>query len=166
MGFRRKRGAEDEAGELAGAPTATPRNRPVSNRSATGSSSQMANIGKSISIKGDVSGDEDTVIEGRVEGRIELKNHHLTVGPNGDVKGEISAKQVTVVGKVTGNISATERIELSDSGRVDGDLVSPRLLVQEGAALNGSVAMQRSASAAQPGQAPKKFEPISAQKSA
>ena len=103
---------------------------------------QMANIGKSISIKGDVTGDEDTVIEGRVEGHIELKNHHLTVGPNGDVKGEISAKQVTIVGKVQGNVNATERIEVSDSGRLDGDLNSPRLLVQEGAQLNGNVSMK------------------------
>jgi cytoskeletal protein CcmA (bactofilin family) len=102
----------------------------------------MANIGKSISIKGDVTGDEDTVIEGRVEGRIELKNHHLTVGPNGDVTGEIGAKQVTIVGRVTGNITATERVELCDSGRLDGDILSPRLLVQEGAQLNGSISMK------------------------
>ena len=102
----------------------------------------MANIGKSISIKGDVTGDEDTVIEGKVEGRIELKNHHLTIGPNGDVHGEISAKQVTVVGKVHGNIQATERIEVSDTGRVNGDLASPRLLIQEGGQLNGKVSMK------------------------
>ncbi|MCZ6715230.1 MAG: polymer-forming cytoskeletal protein, partial [Deltaproteobacteria bacterium] len=65
-----------------------------------GEKAGMANIGKSISIKGDVVGDEDTIIEGRVEGRIELKNHHLTIGPNGDVQGEIAAKQVTIVGRV------------------------------------------------------------------
>ncbi len=65
----------------------------------------MANIGKSISVKGDVSGEEDTVIEGRVEGRVELKNHHLTIGPNGDVTGEISAKQCTIVGRVRGNVT-------------------------------------------------------------
>lgn len=134
----------------------------------------MANIGKSISIKGDVTGEEDTVIEGRVEGRVELKNHHLTVGPNGEVKGEISAKEVTVVGRVTGNISATERLELSDQSRVDGDLVSPRLLVQEGARLSGNVTMKSAAGApaAQPNagsanaNAPKKLEPLGAQKSA
>ncbi len=102
----------------------------------------MANIGKSISIKGDVVGDEDTVIEGRVEGRIELKNHHLTVGPNGDVAGEIGAKQVTIVGRVTGNITAAERVEVCDSGRLDGDIVAPRLLVQEGAQVNGNVTMK------------------------
>ncbi len=125
----------------------------------------MANIGKSISVKGDVTGDEDTVIEGRVEGRIELKNHHLTVGPNGDVKGEIAAKQVTIVGHVTGNISATERIELSDAGRVDGDIASPRLLVQEGAQLNGSVSMKAGAtpSVQKPAPPPKKLEGLAQQ---
>ncbi len=113
-----------------------------------GEESQMANIGKSITIKGDVIGDEDTVIEGKVEGRIELKNHHLTVGPNGDVQGEISAKQVTVVGVVAGNVVSTERIELRESGRVDGDLMTPKLLVQEGAQINGTIKMQTPATGA------------------
>ena len=108
----------------------------------------MANIGKSISIKGDVIGDEDTVIDGRVEGRIELKNHHLTIGPNGDVRGEISAKQVTIVGRVSGNVVATERTELRDSGRIEGDLLTPRLLVQEGGQLNGKITMKPVAGAA------------------
>ncbi len=102
----------------------------------------MANIGKSISIKGDVLGDEDTVIEGRVEGRIELKNHHLTIGPNGNVQGEISAKQVTIVGRVSGNVVASERIELRDTGRIEGDLATPRLLVQEGSQMNGKISMK------------------------
>ncbi len=102
----------------------------------------MANIGKSISIKGNVTGDEDTVIEGRVDGHVELGNHHLTVGPNGEVKGEISAKQCTIVGNVRGNVTATERIEIADTGRIEGDLVSPRLLIQEGAQVNGTISMQ------------------------
>jgi cytoskeletal protein CcmA (bactofilin family) len=102
----------------------------------------MASIGKSISIKGNVTGNEDTVIEGRVDGHVELKNHHLTVGPNGEVKGEISAKQCTIVGTVKGNVTALERIEVADTGRVEGDLSSPRLLIQEGAQVNGSISMQ------------------------
>ncbi len=102
----------------------------------------MANIGKSISIKGNVTGNEDTVIEGRVDGHVELKNHHLTVGPNGEVKGEISAKQCTIVGTVKGNVTALERIEVADTGRVEGDLSSPRLLIQEGAQVNGSISMR------------------------
>jgi cytoskeletal protein CcmA (bactofilin family) len=102
----------------------------------------MANIGKSITIKGEVTGDEDLVVEGRVEGRFDLKNHHLTIGTNGDVKAEVAAKAVTVIGRVTGNITATERIEIRETGRVDGDLVAPRLLVQEGAQVNGAITMK------------------------
>ena len=92
-------------------------------------------------------GEEDTVIEGRVEGRVELKNHHLTVGPNGDVQGEIAAKQVTIVGRVSGNVVATERIELCDTGRLEGDLHTPRLLVQEGARVNGKITMSAASGA-------------------
>jgi cytoskeletal protein CcmA (bactofilin family) len=102
----------------------------------------MANIGKSISIKGDVEGDEDTVIEGRVEGRVTLKNHHLTVGPNGDVQGEVSGRQVTIVGRVAGNVVASERIEVRESGQIQGDLIAPRLLVAEGALINGAITMK------------------------
>lgn len=103
---------------------------------------EMANIGKSISIKGEVTGDEDLVVEGRVDGRIELKNHQLTIGPNGDVKAEIAAKQVVVIGRIAGNVVATERVEIRETGRVDGDLVAPRLLIQEGAQVNGAITMK------------------------
>jgi cytoskeletal protein CcmA (bactofilin family) len=103
----------------------------------------VANIGKSITIKGDVTGEEDLVIEGHVEGRIDLKSHHLTIGPNGEILAEISAKQVTIIGRVVGNVSAAERVEICDTGRLEGDLRSPRLLIQEGAVLNGSVSMKK-----------------------
>ena len=103
---------------------------------------EMANIGKSISIKGDVVGEEDTILEGRVEGRVSLRNHHLTIGPNGDVQGEVSAKQVTIVGKVSGNVVASERIEVRETGRIQGDLVAPRLTVAEGAIINGAITMK------------------------
>jgi cytoskeletal protein CcmA (bactofilin family) len=128
-----------------------------------GGESAMANIGKSISIKGDVTGDEDTVIEGRVEGRIELKNHHLTVGPNGDVTGEIGAKQVTIVGRVNGNITAIERVEICDSGRLDGDVIAPRLLIQEGAQVNGNISMRAPQAGAQPGKKPEQTRQGNAQ---
>lgn len=148
--FKSRRGEGGEEPPVSRESTPIPEPRPVhqsppreARRERQGGMPEvMANIGKSISIKGDVIGDEDTVIEGTVEGRVELKNHHLTIGPNGNVKGEVSAKQVTVVGRITGNITAHERIELSESGRVEGDLAAPRLLVQEGAQLNGSVVMK------------------------
>lgn len=110
----------------------------------------MANIGKSITINGDVSGDEDLIIEGRVDGRIDLQNHHLTVGPNGEIRAEIAAKQVTIIGKVSGNVVASERAEVQEAGRLDGDLQAPVLSIQEGALINGAVTMKGVSSSVAP----------------
>ena len=101
----------------------------------------LANIGKSITIKGDLTGNEDLVIDGNIEGRIDLPNNQLTIGSEGKIKADIHAKAAVVVGHVTGNVSATERIEVQASGVVDGDVRAPRLVVQEGAVLNGGVEM-------------------------
>ncbi len=80
------------------------------------------NIGKSVFIKGELSGSEDLTIEGNVEGRIELKDNTLTIGPNGKIKAEVFAKQVIVLGEVTGNVTATEKVDIRDNGSVDGDI--------------------------------------------
>lgn len=104
---------------------------------------EMANIGKSISIKGDLSGNEDLVIEGKVEGKVDLPNNQLTIGANGQVKAEINAKGVIVIGRVSGNVHGTERIEIQATGVVEGDVAAPRLLVAEGAVVNGSITMSR-----------------------
>jgi cytoskeletal protein CcmA (bactofilin family) len=101
----------------------------------------VANIGKSITIKGDLTGNEDLVIDGNIEGRIDLPNNQLTIGAEGKIKADIHAKSAVVVGHVSGNVSATERIEVQASGIVDGDVRAPRLVVQEGAVLNGAVEM-------------------------
>ena len=105
----------------------------------------MANIGKSITIKGDLSGNEDLQIDGTVEGRIDLPNNQLTIGAEGRVKAEVHAKAVIVVGHVTGNLSAADRIQVEATGIVDGDVKAPRLVIQEGAMLNGGVEMSSSA---------------------
>ncbi|MGI9590541.1 MAG: bactofilin family protein [Myxococcota bacterium] len=101
----------------------------------------VANIGKSISIKGDLTGNEDLEIEGKVEGKVELPNNQLTIGANGNVQAELKAKAVVVVGRVSGNIEGTERVEIQATGVVDGDVTAPRLIVAEGARLNGSIHM-------------------------
>lgn len=108
----------------------------------------MANIGKSISIKGDLTGNEDIAIEGKVEGKVDLPNGQLTIGANGTVKGEVNAKAVIVIGRVTGNVNGSERVEIQISGVVDGDVRAPKLVVAEGAQLNGSIQMGKSAAAA------------------
>jgi cytoskeletal protein CcmA (bactofilin family) len=103
----------------------------------------LVNIGKSVVIKGELSGSEDLTIEGHVEGKIELKDHLLTIGPNGRIKAQIFAKTVIVLGEVNGNVSASEKVDIRDGGSVDGDIVSPRVAIAEGAHFRGSVDMQK-----------------------
>src|SRR5688572_17176417 len=74
------------------------------------------NIGKSVVIKGELNGSEDLTIEGQVEGKIELKDHALTIGPNGKIKAQIFAKSVIVLGEVNGNVSASEKVDIRDGG--------------------------------------------------
>jgi len=107
------------------------------------------NIGKSVVIKGELSGSEDLTIEGQVEGKIQLRENVLTIGPNGKIKAEVFAKAVIVLGEVTGNVTASEKVDIRDNGSVDGDIVSPRVAIAEGAHFRGSVDMQRGA--AKPG---------------
>jgi cytoskeletal protein CcmA (bactofilin family) len=106
------------------------------------------NIGKSVVIKGELNGSEDLAIEGQVEGKIELRQNVLTIGPNGKIKAQIFAKSVVVLGEVVGNITASEKVDIRDNGSVDGDLVSPRVAIAEGAHFRGSIDMQRTATPA------------------
>jgi cytoskeletal protein CcmA (bactofilin family) len=103
----------------------------------------VVNIGKSVVIKGELNGSEDLTIEGHVEGKIELRDHVLTIGPNGKIKAQVFAKAVIVLGEVNGNVTATEKVDIRDGGSVDGDIVSPRVAIAEGAHFRGSVDMQR-----------------------
>ena len=110
----------------------------------------IVNIGKSVVIKGELNGSEDLTIEGHVEGTIQLKEHVLTIGPNGRIKAQVFAKSVIVLGEVTGNVTASDKVDIRDNGSVDGDIVSPRVAIAEGAHFRGSVDMQRKGGAAQP----------------
>ena len=105
----------------------------------------IVNIGKSVVIKGELNGSEDLTIEGHVEGTIQLKEHVLTIGPNGRIKAQVFAKTVIVLGEVNGNVSASEKVEIRDGGSVDGDIISPRVAIAEGAHFRGSVDMQKKA---------------------
>ena len=104
----------------------------------------VVNIGKSVIIKGELSGSEDLTIEGHVDGKIDLRQHVLTVGPNGKIKAQVYAKAVVVMGEVHGNITATDKINICENGSVDGDITAPRVAIAEGAHFRGSIDMQRS----------------------
>ena len=112
----------------------------------------VVNIGKSVVIKGELNGSEDLTIEGHVEGKIELKDHVLTIGPNGKIKAQVFAKSVIVLGEVNGNVTATEKVDIRDGGSVDGDIISPRVAIAEGAHFRGSVDMQRKSGQSAPPQ--------------
>jgi cytoskeletal protein CcmA (bactofilin family) len=103
-------------------------------------------IGKSICIRGELTGNEDLTIEGKVEGKVDLADHNLTIGSTGRIEAEVSAKKVIVEGEVTGNIAAGEKVELTASGRVKGDIVAPRVVIADGAQFKGMVDMAESKS--------------------
>jgi cytoskeletal protein CcmA (bactofilin family) len=105
--------------------------------------SGLAQIGKSVVIKGELSGSEDLYLDGKVEGSIALKGNSLTVGPNGQVKASVEAKGVVVQGKLDGNIQASDRVDLRKSAVVNGDIATQRISIEEGAFLKGKVEIQR-----------------------
>jgi cytoskeletal protein CcmA (bactofilin family) len=103
--------------------------------------SDRATIGRSITIKGEVKGDEDLLIQGRIDGSVTLKEHAVTVGPEGEVKADIGARVITVEGKVEGNLSAQEQVILRNSSRVQGNISAPRVVLEDGARFRGGVDM-------------------------
>jgi cytoskeletal protein CcmA (bactofilin family) len=104
---------------------------------------EFAHIGRSVMVKGELSGSEDLFIDGQVEGTIELRGNSLTIGPHGQVKANVNAKDVTVQGKLEGNIQATLRAELKKSAVAIGDIVTQRVAIEEGAYFKGKVDVQR-----------------------
>ena len=110
------------------------------------------NIGKSVVIKGELSGSEDLTIEGQVDGKIELRQNVLTIGPNGKIKAQVFAKAVVILGEVTGNVTASEKVDIRDNGSVDGDIAAPRVAIAEGAHFRGSIDMQRQGQGGKPGE--------------
>ena len=108
-------------------------------------SGRIAIIGASINIKGELQGDEDLTIDGRVEGKIDLREHNLTIGPNGKIRADLYARTIVVAGEVTGSAFAAERVEIAPSGRLIGDIASPRITIADGAHFKGSVDMERGA---------------------
>ena len=130
--------------------------RPSAGDHQRGLERSTVNIGKSVIIKGELTGSEDLTIEGQVDGKIELRQNVLTIGANGRIKAQVFAKAVIILGEVTGNVTASEKVDIRDNGSVDGDITSPRVAIAEGAHFRGSIDMQRSG--AKPGDKPEKLE--------
>jgi len=119
--------------------------------STTPASGGFANIGKTVVIKGDISGSEDIYVDGQVDGSVQLLGHSLTIGPNGRVHASVAAKNVTVGGSLEGNIHATERTEMRKSAVVNGDVQTRRIAIEEGAYFKGKLEILSDTKAAAPG---------------
>jgi len=119
-------------------------------------SGDQATIGKSLVVKGELSGSESLYIDGKVEGAINLPGNRVTVGRNGQVAANISAREVVVLGKVRGNIQASDRVDIRSEGSLTGDVVAARISIEDGAFFKGGIDITK------PGAAPKAGEPAPA----
>lgn len=152
---------KDEAADPTPSPRPEARQRSERPGAGTGSG-ELATIGRSISIKGEVTGNEDLLIQGRVDGSVDLKQHSVTVGTEGEVKADIVARVVTVEGRVEGNVKGDEQVILRSSAVVEGDITAPRVVLEDGARFRGGVDMGEVAASpggGPGGRAPSRKEP-------
>ena len=103
----------------------------------------VAHIGKSVIIKGELSGSEDLYLDGEVEGNIDLRNHNLVIGPNGRVRANVNAKDIVIHGKVDGNITGSDKVELKKSAVLNGDINTQRIVIEDGAFFKGSIDIRK-----------------------
>jgi cytoskeletal protein CcmA (bactofilin family) len=103
----------------------------------------VARIGRTVVVKGELSGGEDLFVDGEIEGSIELRSHGLTIGPNGRVRANIVAQDVVIFGKVEGNVRGSERVELKRSAVLHGDIFTQRIVIEDGAFLKGGIDIQK-----------------------
>lgn len=99
----------------------------------------QAHIGKSVVVKGEISGSEDLYVDGEVRGSIELRDHALTVGPNGKVDANVTAREIVVHGTLNGNVHASDKMEIRKTGSILGDLTTARIIIEDGAYFKGSI---------------------------
>ena len=127
------------------APTASPARAaaPAGSPAATAASGEQATIGKSLIVKGEVSGSESLYIDGKVEGAINLPGNRVTVGRNGQVAANIMAREIVVLGKVRGNCHASDRVDIRSEGSLTGDVIAARISIEDGAFFKGGIDIRK-----------------------
>jgi cytoskeletal protein CcmA (bactofilin family) len=142
-------------------PTASEPTPAPANRNAVLNTQEQATIGKSLVIKGEVTGSESLYIDGRVEGSIQLAGNRVTIGRNGQVSANINAREVVVLGKVRGNLNASDRVDIRNEGSLTGDVIAQRISIEDGAFFKGGIDIRK------PGQQQKSDskEPVSIESS-
>ncbi len=131
---------------MANEPAVAP--RPVA---ATTTTADQATIGKSLVIKGEVTGSESLYIDGRVEGSISLAGNRVTIGRNGVVAANINAREIVVLGKVRGNLTASDRVDIRSDGSLTGDVVAARISIEDGAYFKGGIDIRKGGQPTQQG---------------
>jgi cytoskeletal protein CcmA (bactofilin family) len=139
-------------------PNAAPTNSYTPVKPAT-SPMDQANIGRSLVIKGEISGAESLFIDGRVEGTISFPENRVTIGRSGNVAANIVAKELVIMGKVRGNVDCADRLDIRSEGELSGDVITHRISIEEGAVLKGGVEVRQSDKGNQKPQAQNKPEP-------
>jgi len=117
-------------------PASAPRNATVTNM-------EQATIGKSLVIKGEVTGSESLYIDGRVEGSISLAGNRVTIGRNGVVAANITAREIVILGKVRGNLTASDRVDIRNEGSLTGDVIAQRISIEDGAFFKGGIDIRK-----------------------
>lgn len=129
--------------------TPSPVERPVEAVRETSPRGGIATVGKSLVIKGQISGSEDLYIDGEVEGTVDLKDHNITVGPNGKVNANLNGREVVVLGRVKGNIRAIDRLDIRKSGSLTGEVITAQVAIEPGAYFKGSIDIQKAGTKAE-----------------
>ncbi len=131
-------------------PAFEPAARPATGNTATGAAGEQATIGKSLVIKGEVSGSESLYIDGKIEGTINLAGNRVTVGRNGQVSANITAREIVVLGKVRGNMVASDRVDIRSEGSLTGDVAAQRISIEDGAFFKGGIDIRKPDAAGAP----------------
>ena len=104
---------------------------------------EQATIGRSLFIKGEVSGTESLYIDGRIEGAVNFAGHRVTIGSNGSAAANISAREVVIIGEVQGNIQCTDRLDIRSEGSLTGDVIAARISIEDGAFFKGGIDIRK-----------------------
>src|SRR3954449_9098900 len=146
-----KPAAEPEKPVMSTTPTQTSEPTPVAApRNAVLNNTEQATIGKSLVIKGEVTGSESLYIDGRVEGSVNLPGNRVTVGRNGVVSANINAREIVVLGKVRGNLTASDRVDIRSDGSLTGDVIAARISIEDGAFFKGGIDIRKGGQPQQP----------------
>ena len=132
---------ESEAGKPESAPAATPQRSTASNRAPRAADNAVATVGSTMSVKGDLTGKEDILIRGRLEGSVVLDENDMVVDESGQLEGSVIARHVHVRGSVNGEIQGLERVTIAATGRIQGTIAAPRVVLEDGGKFKGMIDM-------------------------